>query len=185
MNKQETEAFLSGAYTHIVQLIKLRFEEDLSNVVFGFDEVQKGCIAEYRHLDNSIRFKKLEENVQYNDKTELLEVLIHELAHAICDRYDLCNSLLDGCHNFSFALVNYCLQRTLIGRRFGMFRLYDVQDETNIEKLDLIKFGIKFERVARQIEFDTIKELTKESHRCAEYMRKNILKTTTHAEWYN
>lgn len=191
MNKHELVELITKAYIAIVQMIYVRFGEDLSDYELCFDVEKNGSYAECNAPDKKITFFVLGSRNELHCpkyiKNFTLECIIHELTHAICDRYDLDLGdnnkyfmMFRDAHNIPFALVCYCLQREILGKRWEFYREYDFHEEEGIENLELDDF--KISRLIRRMRFETVSDLAEQAKEMAHYVRVKILKTKTVAE---
>lgn len=104
--------------------LSLFLEEDeqgyLSNISLSFsNEENPNYLAYASYTDNNINFalnSLLKKNLQ--------RTIIHEFSHHIAKKYLHING-----HTLEFAIINYCLQKKVLGEDKDYFRSYDIHED--------------------------------------------------------
>lgn len=104
--------------------LSLFLEEDeqdyLSSIPLSFsNEENPNYLAYASYTDNNINFalnSLLKKNLQ--------RTIIHEFSHHIAKKYLHING-----HTLEFAIINYCLQKKVLGEDKDYFRSYDIHED--------------------------------------------------------
>lgn len=183
MDDEEMKICITEEYIRIINIIKDKYDEDLSYCELKFSTPNEKALANYNFLNAEITFFIL--GGKYKDYKNIKEILIdailHELAHAITDKYKLINTFFEDCHNISFGIVYYCLQREITGKTDGFYREYDMGEEFHIKSKKVDRKEL--DGLINHIKFDSINVLAAKSFKYAEYVREKILKTMTYKQW--
>ncbi|WP_157158268.1 hypothetical protein [Delftia sp. Cs1-4] len=110
--------------------------------------------------------------------TDNTNLFIHELAHLICIQYNILNENQSGHHCLEFAIINYCIQWKAIYQKINIhksfFRSSDIKDDKSFPTLCVNV--CQFDSFIKNIEWQTLSELVRESKRLAKLIRQKSIK---------
>jgi hypothetical protein len=186
MNTDEIKTYIKIQFIWFKVLLRNKYKESFEHIKLSFKNYKGDIGGGYNKETNEIIIYCLNHDYTKYDKDYLQnyysELLLHELAHVICNKYDLCDSFVDGEHNLSFGIVSACLHRDILFKKKGFYNKYDLQDELELLKIDIDKELV--DRFIMSIKFKSVSRLATKSLTYAEFIRKNIIKTITYKEWY-
>ncbi|WP_186108320.1 MULTISPECIES: hypothetical protein [Burkholderia] len=141
-------------------------EEEVSfirNIPLRFNAQYGDYLAYATFSENAITY-----NLHAEVDSRIEKVLIHELAHLIA-----CKFGINSRHTLDFAILTYCIQDKLTSRNEQFFRAYDIHEDEAYPYLSINPF--LFDKLIKQIEFKSIKELCVKSRNLAKLIRKQSL----------
>jgi hypothetical protein len=183
--------FITKYHKEAIDVMKDRFNEDLSNYNIVFDNVKEdGCsLATCDNENKTITYYMDNWDIDRLNEHELikqiLEAIIHEQAHAICYKYGLCMEFNPKCidhHNISFALVVGCLEREILKKSTDLYNPYNLSQELGILERKIQVNPKAFENRIKSIKFNTIEQLSKQAFSYAENVREKY-KLLTHKQF--
>ena len=152
--KEKTKNNIAITYSKIIAEIAENFKYGVPYRLDFIDDYSQKSLAScwYEKKLISVSLKTLFD-------TSIKFTLIHELAHAICEEFNLRRK-----HDLEFAIINYALQYRICYKHLKEFdpiptflNSYDIHEDEYFEKLHINTY--RFNKMITEIKYKTITEL--------------------------
>lgn len=139
-------------------------QEFLSNIPLSFSNEEDPSFLAYANFnDNNINF-----GLNSLLKKNLQRTIIHEFSHHIARRFLRING-----HTLEFAIINYCLQKRVLGADTDYFRSYDIKEDKAYSFISIKP--CQFDNLINNICFRSLLELANKSNYLAMKIRQKSI----------